>query len=141
VERRGEEHHDRGQRRDDRADNLRPERIGRRQRRQLLDGLGRHRRALEHTALDREHLCLGGLVERLRDGDGVALALEEGDRGRPIKQREELRRAGRLGRPPRERVLDDREAGPVREQVGPELVDVGDRQPAVVGDDQRLRRP
>src|SRR5829696_7182903 len=141
VEWRREQHYDGRQRRDDRGDNLSPERVDRRQRRQLLDGVGGHRRALEDAALDREHLCLRGLVERLRDGDGVALALEEGDRGRPLEQREELRRAGRLGRPPRERVLDDREAGPVGEQVGPELVDVGHRQPAVVGDYQRLRRP
>ena len=78
--------------------------------------------------------------ERLRDGDRVAVGLDERDRGRALEQREQRVRAGRLGRAPGQRVLDDREAGAVLEQLRAQLVDLGVRQAAVVGDDQRLRR-
>ena len=83
-----------------------------------------------------------GVAERLRDRDRVAVGLEERDRGRALEQREQRVRAGRLGRAPRQRVLDDGEPRAVLRAARVRRSSIcGHRQPAVVGDDQRLRRP
>ena len=130
------------ERRDDRPHELCPDDVGRRQLGEALDLGRRQRLSLEHAPADREDLRARRRVgEGLRDGDRVAAGLDERDRRRPFEQREQRIRAGRLGRASGERVLDDREAGAVLEELRAKPVDLGVREPAVVGDDQRLRRP
>src|SRR5207247_1150340 len=48
--------------------------------------------------------------------------------------------SGSLGRPARERVLHDREAGPALEQPSAQRLDLEHGEAAVVGDEERLRR-
>ena len=62
----------------------------------------------EDAAAEREHLrVLRRVGERLRDGDGIALRLDERDRRRPFEQGEQRLRARLLGGATGERVLDD----------------------------------
>ena len=129
---------DGGERPGERAHELRAQYIRRRQLGQLLDVVGADLGALEETAADDEDLRLRRVVERLRDRDGVAAGLEERDRGRPVEQREQRVDTRRLRGALRERVLDDREAGAVLEQLSAQVADLVHRQAAVVGDDQRL---
>ena len=75
------------------------------------------------------------------EGDPVAVALDERDRGRALEQREQRLYAGGLRRAAGEGVLDHAELCPVLEQPPAEGVDLGHRQAAVVGDEERLRRP
>ena len=97
------------------------------------------RAALQDAAADREHLRLaGGVGERLRDRDGVAVGLEERDRGRAFEQREQRVGAGGLGRAAGQRVLHDRNCAPCLSSSVRSVVDLRHRQPAVVGDDQRV---
>ena len=141
LERRGEQPDDRVQRRGDRAEYLSAKHVGRRQLRELLDRLAGHRLALEDAAANREHLrrpCRVG--ERLGNGDRVAIRLEEGDRGRPVEQRQHDVRPRSFGRAACKRVLDDGEARPVLEQLSAQRVDLLHRQPAVVRDDEGVRR-
>ena len=92
------------------------------------------------AAADLEHLRLARRVgERLRGRDHVAVGLEERDRGRAVEQREQRVGAGRLGRAARQRVLDDGEARAALDQPRAQVVDLRHRQPAVVGDEQRVR--
>jgi hypothetical protein len=103
----GEERDDRAQRADDRPEHLALENVRRRQGCQAAHLVGAHRLTLQNPALEAQDLRLASrVVERLGDGDHVSLA-DEGDRGRAVEQLDELRHAGLLGRPPRERVLDD----------------------------------
>ena len=78
-----------GDRGDDRAEHLAAQHLLRRQLREALD-LGGGQRASQHDpAADLEHVRLARRVgERLRRGDHVAVGLEEGDRARPVEQRE-----------------------------------------------------
>jgi hypothetical protein len=70
------------QRRDDRAEHLAPEHLRRGQRGELLDRVRADRLAVEHGALQAQAPGRArGLVERLRDGDHVAV-VDECDRGR-----------------------------------------------------------
>jgi hypothetical protein len=106
----------------------------------VLDLGCRHRAALHDAAADLEHVGLARRVgQRLRRRDHVAVRVEERDRARTVEQREQRVRAGRLGRPARERVLDDGEARPALDQLRAQLVDLRHRQPAVIRDEQRLR--
>ena len=57
-----------------------------------------------------------------------------------LEEREQRVCSGRLGGAARERVLHDHEARTVIEELAAQLVDLGHRQAAVVGDDQRVRR-
>src|SRR3954469_23410814 len=140
-QRRGEQADDGRERRGHGADQLRPQHVGGRQRGESLDLLVADDVALEHAAADHEHVVrAGGLAQHLGDGDRVALGLEERDRGRALDQLEHVRRARGLGSAPGERVLDDREARADLEQLAAQLVDLGHRQAAVVGDHQGLAR-
>ena len=109
----------------------------------VLDLLAPTSTALEDAAADREHL------RRLAPRRASAFATATGSPSlstnaiarRPFEQREQRVRPGGLGRPARQRVLDDREARAVRRAASC----AGRRsaafvEPAVVGDDQRLRR-
>ena len=87
-----------GERRDDHADELRLHDLRCRELCELLDVGAGQRLPGEDAAAEREHLrvlrCVG---ERLRDGDGIAVRLDERDRRRALEQGEQ-----RLGaRPPR----------------------------------------
>src|SRR5436190_11149408 len=124
------------------AEHLAAQDLERRELRELVDVAGADLLPLQDAAADREHLRVaGGVGERLRDRDHVAVGLDERDRGRPFEQREERLGAGVLGRPASERVLDDREFRTVLEQLAAQIVDLRHRQTAVVGDDQRFGRP
>jgi hypothetical protein len=139
-QRRGDEAGERLDRRDDRAEHLAAQHVGRRQGRERLDLLGRDGLPREDAAADDEHAGLAyDLAQRLRGADGVAVTLEERDRGRPLEQRQQRLVARRLGGAPRERVLDDGEPGAVLEQLVAEPLHLGVRQPAVVRDDQGVR--
>ncbi len=85
----------------DRADDLAAEHVRRRQRREALDVVLADLLPVQDAAADLEHARLAGRVaQRLRDGDRVAVRLEERDRRRAVEQREQ-----RLGaRPPRPRA-------------------------------------
>ena len=133
---------DGGQRRDDRPDELCAQHVGRRQLGEALDLVGRQRPpSSTPPRIARIFVLAGGVAERLRDRDGIAVGLDERDRRRALEQREQRVRPGGLGRAAGERVLDDREAGAVLDQLRAQAVDLGVREAAVVGDDQRLRRP
>ena len=140
LQRRVEQAGERRERRDDRAEHLPAQHVERRQLREALDLGRRHRASLHDAAADLEHLRLArGVGKRLGGRDHVAVGLEERDRARPVEQREQRIRAGGLGRAARERVLDDGEARAALEQPRAQLVDLRHRQPAIVGDEQRVR--
>ena len=140
AHRRGEEPDDRGQRAGQRTHELCAQRVGRRQLGEPLDVVCRDLGTVQEAALDHEHLGLGRVVECLCDRDRVTVGLEERDRGRALQHRQQRVDARGLGGTLRERVLDDREAGPVLDQLRAELVELGDGQAAVVRDDHRLAR-
>ena len=128
------------QRAGERAHELGPEHIGRRELRETLDVVGADLRAFEEAAPDDEDVSLTRVVERLRDRDRVAVGLEECDRRRPVEERDQTLDSSRLGGTLRERVLDDREPRALLDQLAAQLVDLRDGEPAVVRDDQRLGR-
>src|SRR6185503_6690753 len=140
VAQRRREQDDHGRQRTcNRPDELRAQHVRGRERREPLDlGVADHG-AFEQAPADHEDVVRpGGVVQDLRHRSGIALGVEECDRGRPVDQLEPLLPAPSLGRPPRERVLDDREAGAGLEQLAPQLVDLRHRQAAVVRHHQGL---
>src|SRR5579884_2676284 len=131
---------DRVEGRDHRADHLAAEHLDRREFRERVDVGAGDDPALHDAAPDLEHpRVAGGVRQRLRDGDGIAVRLHERDRRRPLEEREQRVRPGGLGRAAREGVLDDAEPRPALDQLAPQGVDLGHRQAAVVRDDHRLR--
>jgi hypothetical protein len=124
------------------ADELGAQDIRRRQLGELLDLITADRRAVEDASPDDEHTAgARDIAERLRDGDGIAVRLEEGDRRGTVEQGQERIRTGSLGGTPGERVLDDTEACAVLKQLRAELVDLRHGEAAVVRDEQVVRVP
>src|SRR5439155_4312207 len=114
--------------------------VGGRQGRQALDLDVRDRVALEQSAADHEHVVRPRrVVQDLRGRRGIALGVDERDRGRAVDQVEQLLDARLLGGASGQRVLDDREARAAFQQLRAQLVDLRHRQAAVVGDEQVLR--
>ncbi len=142
AERRREETDELAQRRDDHADELALDDLRGGQLGERLDVRLADRASSEQAAPEREHLRVPRRVgERLRDGDRVAVRLDERDRGRSLEQGEQRLGARRLCGPPRESVLHDLEPRAAAAQLRAELLELGVRQAAIVRDDQRLGRP
>ena len=140
AERRVDQRHELGQRRDDRTDELATQHVERRQGRKSVDLVARQRLAFEDPSAQRQHVGLLGLRrERLRHGRGIAAGLDEGDRRRTFEHDEQCVGAGLLGRPASQRVLDDAKPCSVLEQIVAQRLELLVREPAVVGDDQRVR--
>ena len=90
AHRRREQAHEPGERRHDHADELCLDDVRGRQLGERLDRLGVDRAPCEQAAAKRQHLGVPRRVgERLRDGDRVAVGLDERDRGRALEQRQE----------------------------------------------------
>src|SRR4029453_5237223 len=139
AERGGEQSDDRHQRSAHRTHELAVEHVCRRKRREARDVGLPDLLAFQDSSADLEDARLPHRgVQRLRDGDWIAVRLEKRDRRWAVQEGQERIGPGLLGRTPRERVLDDREAGPVVEELAAQLVDRRHGEPAVVGDDQRL---
>ena len=133
--------HELAQRGDDHPDELSLHDVERRQLREALDLLAGDRASRQHTAPQRQDLRLpGSVAQRLGHRDRVAVGLDERDRRRALEHGEQRIRAGRLSGPPGERVLDHGELGAVLQQLHPEGGELAVRQPAIVGDEQRVRR-
>jgi len=115
-----------------RAGQLREEHLARLQVGELGDLGGVHRLAVDVTALDhQERVLLGEVTQPLGRLDHVAL--DEGDRGRALQQVPELLVQTRVGRGDLgQRVLHHGEPG-VLAEIGAQLVQLCNRQPAVLG--------
>ena len=122
AERRGEQPDDGRQRACDGADQLAAQHVRGRERREALDLVLADRRPVENPTADLEDLGVaGGVAQRLGDGDGIAVRLQERDCRRSFQQCEQRVRPGLLGRAAGERVLDDLEAGAVLEELARSL--------------------
>jgi hypothetical protein len=132
---------DRHQRRGDRADDLAAEHVERRQGREILDVVLADRRAVEDAAADREDL---GRLRPSRSAFATATMSPSASMNAiavgPSSIASSASAPARLGRALRQRVLDDGELRALLDHLRAQLVDLGDRQAAVVGDEERGRR-
>jgi hypothetical protein len=96
--------------------------------------------ATQQTALEFEDAAqgAGGVAERL--GRERRVAADEGERGRADEHRLERLRAGAIGCPLGQRILDDAEARVRVAKLGAQLRRLGDGQAAIVDSEDRLRR-